>query len=153
MRVDTQFSIFLINKPGVLAQVTSALARSRVNIVALSLSDSGEHGVLRVLPDDTEKTRQVLGTTHDRWTETDVLALELQNEPGAFAAAAECLAVNHVNISYAYCTGGAKGGKSTAVFKVADMNKAKKALSEMLNKGGKGKSGKPVRPNPSRKRS
>lgn len=155
MRVDTQFSIFLINKPGVLAQVTSALARSRVNIVALSLSDSGEHGVLRVLPDDTEKARQVLGSTHDRWTETDVLALELKNEPGAFAAAAECLAVNHVNISYAYCTGGAKGGKSTAVFKVADMNKAKKALSEMLNKGGKGKgkSGGSVRPNPSRNRS
>jgi hypothetical protein len=133
MRVQTQFSIFVINQPGVLAQVTSALARAQVNIVALSLSDSGEHGVLRVLPDDADKARRVLQETHDRWTETDVLTLRLPNHPGSFARAAKCLADNHVNVSYTYCTGAIEGETSTAVFKVADMNKARKALEEILD--------------------
>jgi hypothetical protein len=128
MVVQTQFSIFLVNKPGVLAAVTSALAKAKVNIIALTLMDSMEHGVLRVVCDHAEATREVLGRTHDRWTETDVLVLELPNEPGAFAKIAGKLAEAHINISYAYSTGGAHGGRTTAVFKVADMKKAQKVL-------------------------
>ena len=131
MIVETQFSIFLIDKPGVLASVTAALAKARINLVALTLMDSIEHGVLRIVTDDTEHTREVLGKTHDRWTETDVFLLQLSNEPGAFAAVANVLAAAHVNISYAYCTGGAGGGRTTAVFKVADLKKAHKVVSEI----------------------
>lgn len=131
MIVETQFSIFLVDKPGVLATVTGALAKARVNLVALTLMDSIEHGVLRIVTDDTEKTREVLGKTHDRWTETDVFLLELSNEPGAFAAVANVLAAAHVNISYAYCTGGARGGRTTAVFKVADLKKAHKVIKDL----------------------
>ena len=126
---QTQFSIFLVNKPGVLAAVTGALARAKVNLVALTLMDSMEHGVLRVVCDQAEIARQVLGRTHDRWTETDVAVIELPNEPGAFAKIAGKLAAEHINISYAYCTGGAHGGRTTAVFKVADMKKARKILA------------------------
>ncbi len=132
MRVQTQFSIFVINQPGVLAQVTSALADSGVNIMALSLSDSGEHGVLRVVPDDARKSRTVLQGAHDRWTETDVLTLRLPNTPGSFAAAARALAEAHVNISYTYLTGAVAGETSTAVFKVADIHKARKALEGLF---------------------
>ena len=151
MRTATQFSIFLINRPGVLAAVTGALAKARVNIVALSLSDSGEHGVLRVVPDDADKTRDVLGKAHDRWTETDVLVLELKNQPGAFADAAELLARNHVNISYAYSTGGAPGGRTSAVFKVADTNKARKALAKLDREADEKPAG-DVKPPPTRRR-
>jgi len=129
MYVETQFSIFLVNKPGVLAGVTGALAKAHVNLVALTLMDSMEHGVLRIVTNNAEITRQVLGKTHDRWTETDVLLLELANEPGAFASVAQALANEHINISYAYCTGGAHGGRTTAVFKVADLKKAEKILT------------------------
>ena len=128
MHIDTQFSVFLINKPGVLAGVTEALAKARINLSALALMDSGEHGTLRIVCDDPDKAREVLSSAHDRWTETEVLVLELGNEPGAFAAVARRLAAEHVNIVYAYCTGGAGGGKTTAVFKVADMKKAAKIL-------------------------
>jgi hypothetical protein len=128
MAVQTQFSIFLINKPGVLAGVTGALARAKVNIIAMALMDSGEHGTLRIVCDDPVKTRTVLGKAHDRWTESDVLLLELINKPGAFAAVSERLAAEHININYAYCTGGAPGGKTTAVFKVADLKKAEAVL-------------------------
>ena len=134
MYVETQFSVFLVNKPGVLAAVTGALAKARVNLVALTLMDSMEHGVLRIVTSDSDKAREVLGKTHDRWTETEVLVMELANEPGSFANVTEVLAKAHINISYAYSTGGAKGGRTTAVFKVADLKKAQKVLE-----GGKGK--------------
>jgi len=128
MRVARQFSVFLVNKPGVLAQVTSALAKAKIQVAALTLVDSSEHGVLRIVCDQTERARGVLSRAHDHFTETEVLALELTNEPGAFAKAAEQLAKAHININYAYCTGGAPGGKTTAIFKVADLKKALKVL-------------------------
>ena len=128
MYLQTQFSVFLVNKPGVLAQVTGALAKAKINIIALTLMDSMEHGVLRLVCDDSVAARKVLGTAHDRWTETDVLVVELSNKPGAFSAVAQKLADNHINISYAYCTSGARGGKTNGVFKVADMKKAIKVL-------------------------
>jgi len=134
MQTNMQFSIFLINKPGVLAAVTGALARAKVNIMALTLMDSMEHGVLRIVCDDAKTARDVLGKAHDRWTETDVLVVELENEPGAFAKVAKHLADEHINISYAYCTGGAGGGRTTAVFKVADMKKAEKILDTAASK-------------------
>ncbi|MHC4294720.1 MAG: ACT domain-containing protein [Planctomycetota bacterium] len=128
MRVDTQFSIFLINKPGVLANVTGALAKAKINIIALALMDSGEHGTLRIVCDDPAKTRKVLGKAHDRWTESEVLVVELENKPGAFSSISERLASEHVNINYAYSTGGAPGGKTTAVFKIVDIKKARRVL-------------------------
>jgi len=131
MQIRTQFSIFLINKPGVLAGVSSALAKAKVNIIALALMDAGEHGTLRIVCDDAEKTREVLGKAHDRWTESDVLVLELVNAPGAFAAVTERLAAEHVNITYAYSTGGAPKGRTTAVFKLADLKKAQRVLEAM----------------------
>ena len=139
MTVRTQFSVFLINQPGVLATVTSALAKAKVNIVALTLMDSMEHGVLRVVCDNAAGARKTLGKAHDRWTETEVLVIELANEPGAFSRLAELLAGQHINISYAYCTGGAGGGRTTAVFKVADIKKATKVLAKAVGQGAGGK--------------
>jgi hypothetical protein len=136
----TQFSIFLVNKPGVLASVCEELTRSRVNMIALTLVDSMEHGVLRIVCDQPDIAREVLGRTHDRWTETEVLVLELKNEPGAFVAVAQKLADQHINISYAYATAGAAHGRTTAVFKVADLKKAHKVLAALEDKPKKEKS-------------
>jgi hypothetical protein len=128
MRVATQFSVFLINKPGVLATVTGALAHAGVNMNALALMDSGEHGALRIVCDDPDKTRAVLAKTHDRWTETQVLVTELDNQPGSFARVAKALTDAAVNITYAYFSGEPHGGKTTTVIKVADLDKAMKVL-------------------------
>lgn len=137
MKADTQFSVFLVNKPGVLAGVTETLGKARINIIALTMMDSSEHGVLRMVVDDADKARDALGKAHDNWTETDVLVMTLPNRPGAFAAAARQLAEAHVNISYAYTSGGAPGGKTTCVLKVADMKKAMKLLSQSGKKTSK----------------
>jgi len=128
IRTEIQFSLFLVNKPGVLAQITKALAAQKVNIVAMTLVDSQEHGVLRVVSDDANKTRQVLAQLNLPMNETEVLCLELSNQPGSLADVATLLGQNHININYAYCTGGAPGGKTSGILKVADLNKARHVL-------------------------
>jgi len=134
--VSTQFSVFLVNKPGVLAQVTRALADEKVNIVAMTLVDSQEHGVLRIVPADAESARRVLAKLNLPMTEAEVLCLDLPNHPGALADVATLLGQNHININYAYCTSGAPGGRTTGVFKVADQTKARHVLKKA---GGKHK--------------
>ena len=128
MRIDTQFSIFLVNRPGVLADVTNALSKAGVNILALSLTDSGEHGVLRIVTANPEQTRQVLNDTHDRWTETEILVVPLTNETGAFATLIDKLAVAKININYVYCTASESGKTTNAVVKFADPAEALKLL-------------------------
>lgn len=118
----------MVNKPGVLAQILAEFARAKINIVALTVMDSVEHGVLRVVSDAPEKVRDVLNHLNIQYNDTEVLCATLPNKPGAFAAVTEKLAKAHVNIAYAYCTSGAKGGKTTAILKVADVKKAMKIL-------------------------
>ncbi len=148
METRTQFSVYLINKPGVLASVTGELARQKVNIIALALMDAGEHGALRLVCDDPEATRKVLGKTHDRWTECEVVVLELDNRPGAFANVANKLSDEHINITYAYCSAGAPGGRTTAVFKVAPEDIKK--VAKLLEGGNAKKSSRPVKRKPGR---
>jgi hypothetical protein len=133
-QVVTQFSVFLVNKPGVLAQVTRALAEAKINVSALTLVDSQEHGVLRFVAEKAESARQVLTKLNLPMTETDVLSMELSNRPGALADVAGLFGENHININYAYCTSGAPGGKTTGVFKVADLNKAQRVLKDSGSK-------------------
>ena len=133
-RLATQFSIFLVNKPGVLAQVTRALADSKINVTAMTLVDSQEHGVLRVVTDNPATTRQVLTQLNLPMTETEVLCLDLSNRPGALGDIATVLGQHHVNINYAYCTSGAPGGRTTGIFKVADPKKALHVLKESTPK-------------------
>jgi len=130
IRTALQFSVFLVNKPGVLAQVARALAEEKVNIVAMTLVDSQEHGVLRLVVEQPQAARATLTRLNLPMTETEVLRLELPNAPGALAHVATLLGQNHININYAYCTGGAPGGKATGIFKVADQPKAIKILEQ-----------------------
>lgn len=128
MDIVTQFSIFLVNKPGVLAQVSREIASAKINIVAMTMMDSSEHGVLRVVVTDSRKLREALRKLDLPMTETDVLLVEMSNKPGALADICGKLAENHININYAYCTTGSQGGRAKAIFKLADLRKAMKVL-------------------------
>jgi len=128
MEVVTQFSVFLVNKPGILAQVARRLAQTKINVVAMTMMDSSEHGVLRLVAGEPDKTRAALAELNLPTTETDVLVVEMANRPGALADVCSRLAEAHINISYAYCTTGARGGKTQGIFKVADTKKAMKLL-------------------------
>ncbi|MGA2914616.1 MAG: ACT domain-containing protein [Sedimentisphaerales bacterium] len=130
MIIEKQFSIFMVNKPGVMAQILTEFARAKINITALTVMDSVEHGVLRVVCESADKMREVLNQLNMQFNETEVLCVTIDNRPGAFAAIAEKLAKAHINIAYAYVTAGAKGGRTTAVLKVADVKKAIKVLGD-----------------------
>ena len=139
MTVVKQFSIFMVNKPGILAKVLGEFAESKVNIVAMTMMDSAEHGVMRIVFSQPDLAHQILERLNLPYNETNVLCVTLSNQTGALADVAEKLAKNHVNISYAYCTAGARGGKTTGVLKVADVKKASKILEAHLKKGTKSK--------------
>ena len=139
MYVAPQFSIFMVNKPGVLAHVLGEFARAKINIIAMTMMDSVEHGVMRVIFAAPKKATDVLAKLSMPYNETEVLCVNLTNQSGALAAVTEKLAKNHINISYAYCTAGAKGGRTTGVLKVADVKKAMKVLQEQSKKTAKSK--------------
>ncbi len=137
MYITTQFSIFMVNKPGVLAQVLGEFARAKINIIAMTMMDTVEHGVMRVVFVAPKKAKEVLSRLSMPYNETEVLCVNLDNRAGALAVVAEKLARKHINISYAYCTAGAKGGRTTGVLKVADVKKAMKILEQDHSKAGK----------------
>jgi len=137
MNVATQFSIFMVNKPGVLAQVLGEFAQVKINIIAMTMMDSVEHGVMRIIFEAPKKAKEVLLKLNMPYNETEVLCVELDNKPGALAAVAEKLAKNHINIAYAYCTAGARGGRTTGVLKVADVKKAMRVLEQSHKKNSK----------------
>jgi hypothetical protein len=132
-----QISVFLENKPGRLANVLSALAREKVNITALTVMDSHEHSVLRLVTNDPAKTTQVAKTLGTPCAETDVLLVELRNQPGALAHVCESLAAEHINIEYAYCSSGGRNGKVYGIFKVSNNEKAMRVLGGSLNNTGR----------------
>jgi len=137
MYIETQFSIFMVNKPGVLARVLSEFAQAKINILAITMMDSMEHGVMRVVFAAPDKAKKVLEKLNMPFSETNVLCITLTNQSGALASIAEKLARNHINISYAYCTAGAKGGRTTGILKVANVQKAMKVLQEIHKKASK----------------
>ena len=139
MHTTTQFSIFMVNKPGVLAQILGEFARAKINIVAMTVMDSVEHGVMRVVFEAPVKAKEALSKLNMPYNETEVLCVGLTNKSGALASVTEKLAKSHINISYAYCTSGAKGGRTTGVLKVADVKKAMKILQQNQKKKDKSK--------------
>jgi hypothetical protein len=149
LKVEKQFSVFLANKPKVLAQVCQELAQAKVNIQAMSMMDSVEHGVLRIVPADAQKARKVMSGLGLQIQETEVLCVTMPNRPGAMADLLIRLASVHIKLSYAYVTSGVAGGKTIAVMKVNNMAKAQKAL-ENRKSGTRDMSSKLRRPAPLR---
>lgn len=127
----------MVNKPGVLAQVLGEFAQAKINITAMTMVDSAEHGVMRVIFATPKRAKEMLSRLNMPYNETDVLCVSLANKAGALAAVAAKLAKSHVNISYAYCTAGARGGRTTGVLKVADVKKAMHILQQNHKKDSK----------------
>ena len=133
MHTAKQLSVTLVNKPGRLAAMLAALNKGKVNFRALAVMDSGDRGTVRFVPDDFTTATEVLDKINIRFDVADVLLVEVPNQLGAFRKICERLAVDHLNIDYAYCAfgvgNGTKGG-GLAVIKVNDLNKAQRVLGE-----------------------
>ncbi len=127
MEVVEQLSVFLNNKPGVLASVCNAMAEAGVNLRGLSVSDTVDHAVVRLVTTDSALARSILERGGALVVETDVLVLTLVNQPGALAEVATKLSEAKVNIEYSYGSVGSDN-EGTLVMRVDDIEKAKVAL-------------------------
>ncbi len=129
MTPHTQFSVFLVGRPDILTRVCRGLAEAKVNILALTMMDTTEHGVLRIVCSDGDVARDALKRMNCAFTENQVLAVEMPNRPGAAAEVCERLGAAKVGIRYMYCSvSGVAGGKALGIFRVANVDKARKAL-------------------------
>jgi hypothetical protein len=128
MKVATQLSLFLENRPGTLAAVCKALASEKVNILAISVSDAVDHAVVRMVVDDPQKALHLLGDHGVLVVERDVLILHGPSRPGALAKIAEKLAEHKINIEYAYSATVPEATRSAMVLRVDNVAKAKRIL-------------------------
>ena len=103
MHITKQLAIFLENRPGTLARVCDALAEARINIFAISTSDTVDHTVIRMVVSDYQKALHVFEEHGTLVVEDDVLMIEGDNKSGSLARIAHKLAAAKVNIEYAYC--------------------------------------------------
>lgn len=125
-----QISVFLENKVGRLAEVARILARGGVNIRALSLADTSDFGVLRLLCSDTQKAKEVL--RHNGFTVrvTEVTAVPVVDEPGGLLKVLDILNEAALNIEYMYAYANPKGGKAVLIFRFEPEEKAAAILAE-----------------------
>ena len=126
MPVAKQLSLFLENKPGVLARLCHSFTEHKINIQGLSISDTVDHAVVRLIPSDPDKAREMLESAGVLVVETEVLILNLPDKPGQLGAIADKLAKAKVNIEYAYGTTEEAGGN--LILRVSDIKKAKSVL-------------------------
>ncbi len=124
----TQLSIFLENRAGRLAAVTRLLASKQINILALSLADTSDFGILRLIANRPDEAAELLAAEGFTVKETEVLAVEAENRPGALAAVLDVLAASDISVEYMYAFAG-RGDVAAFVFRFEDPEAAITALS------------------------
>ena len=129
MHITKQLAIFLENRPGMLARVCEALAEHKINIYAISTSDTIDHTVMRMVVSDHQRALHVFEERGTLVVEDDVVLIEGDNKPGSLAAIANKLAAAKVNIEYAYCATPPDAKKGLLILRVQDAKKALKVLN------------------------
>ncbi|MEW5736660.1 MAG: ACT domain-containing protein [Thermodesulfobacteriota bacterium] len=125
-----QISVFLENKVGRLAEVARILARDGVNIRALSLADTSDFGVLRLLVSDADKARHALKDNGFTVRVSDVTAVPVKDEPGGLLRVLDILLAASINIEYMYAYANPKGGKAVMIFRFEPEERAVSVLAE-----------------------
>jgi len=130
VKVEKQLSIFLENRPGGLARICGTLAESGINIVALTVHDTVDHAIVRLLADRPVKGLLILEQLGLYILESDVVVMELDNRPGTLAEIARKLARADINIEYAYCTATDHQGLGALVLKTDEPDRTLELLNE-----------------------
>ena len=129
MQIAKQLALFLENRPGTLARVCDALSAEKINIYAITISDTVDHSVVRMVVSDPDRALHLFEEHGTLVVETDVLMLEGDNKPGSMARIAHRLAAAKVNIEYAYCATTPDSKKGLLILRVNNPTKALKALN------------------------
>jgi hypothetical protein len=128
MKVE-QISIFIENKSGRLAKISRILSESGINIRALSLADTSDFGILRLIVNDVEKAKSVLKECGFTVNKTEVVAVEVPDQPGGLSHILDVLDAEQINVEYMYAFGERSGGNAVIVFRFDDTDKAIRALT------------------------
>jgi hypothetical protein len=129
MQLATQLALFLDNKPGTLARVCDALSSAKINIYAISTSDTVDHSVVRMVVSDARKAMLLFEEHGTLVVETEVLLIEGDNRPGSLAKICHKLAAAKINIEYAYCATPPDARKGLLILRVNNVKKAMKLLN------------------------
>lgn len=125
-----QLSVFVENKAGRLEPIIKSLGEGGINIRALSIADTTDFGILRIIVDDDKKAREILRENGVISKVTDVIAVYIDDRSGGLAAVLDIVAAAGVNIEYMYAFLGRKEGKALMVLKADDEAAAEKALKD-----------------------
>ena len=125
-----QLNVFVENKQGALVQITEALAKSEINIRALSLADTEEFGILRLIVNDVDTACEMLEELGYLIKVTDVVGVKIGDAPGKLSKALEVLDKMEINMEYLYAFMARTEKHAYVVLRVADNDKAEAALEE-----------------------
>ena len=125
-----QISVFLENRPGALYEFTKLLEANNIDLRALSLAESEDFGLVRVIVDDPLKSVQVLKDEGYVCSMTKVLAVEIEDKPGALVGILNVLGEKKINLEYMYAFLAKKANSAFVVFRVEDNDEAIRVLSE-----------------------
>jgi len=129
MRVE-QISVFLENRAGRLAEITRVLGDAGVNIRALSLADTSDFGILRLILSDNEKAKEALKEHGFTVGKTSVVAVEVEDRPGGLNRILEVLSKGDVNVEYMYAFVQHSGANALMIFRFDDIDAAVKVLTD-----------------------
>jgi hypothetical protein len=129
MQITKQLAIFLDNRPGTLARLADSLAEAKINIYAITTSDTVDHTVIRLVVSDYRKAMQLFEEHGALVVEDDVLMIEGSNKPGELARIAHKLAEARINIEYCYSATSAEAKKGLLILRVSNPTKALKVLN------------------------
>ena len=122
-----QISVFVENRPGKLAEVTEVLYREGINLRAFTIAEAGDFGIIRMVVDRTNEAYNALKSAGFTVALTDVLAVEVKDEPGGLYQIAKALGDAGINIEYVYAFAFEKE-KALIILKPNDLEKAKAVL-------------------------
>jgi hypothetical protein len=125
-----QISVFLENKAGRLAEVARILAETGVNIRALSLADTSDFGILRLIVNDNNKAKEVLKQHGFTVGKTDVVAVEVEDRPGGLHRILDVLFKASVNVEYMYAFVQQSGSNAVIIFRFDNLDEAVRILKE-----------------------
>lgn len=129
MRVE-QIAVFLENKSGRLAEITSVLAAKDINIRALSVADTADFGILRLIVDKVDKAKKVLKENGFTVGKTNVIAVEVPDRAGGLASVLKTIDAAGINVEYMYAFVNKSGENAVLIFRFDNMDGAIEALEK-----------------------
>lgn len=127
-----QISVFVENRSGQLGDVTRVLEEADVNIRALSLSDTTDFGVLRLMADDTQKAREALSKAGFTVGSTPVVAVDVADRPGGLGHVLGVLSEHGINVEYLYAYTQRESTRATIIFR---FDRTEEAVQTLLARG------------------